>query len=110
MADAHVVVLLVVVSLFTLTLAVAVRGARRLLHLVVTAHAAAQTLPDVVPQLRERALRTRRALGLLRRRAGRAHEGTRRAAVALQRVAGDLVRVPEGEERRGDPDDQSDAR
>ena len=107
MADAHVV--LIVVSLFTLTLAVSVRGAHRLLHLVVAANAAAQTLPDVVPQLRERARRTRRAPGLLRRRAGRAHEGAGRASVALQRAAGDRVRDPEGEERRGDADDQSGA-
>lgn len=52
-AEAHVVLLLVVVSLFTLALTVAVRAARHLLHLVLAAHSAAQALGDVVPQLRE---------------------------------------------------------
>lgn len=101
-ADAHVVLRLVVISLFALAVAVAVRGARPLHHLVLAAHIAAEALADVVPQLREGARGTRRALALLRRRAACAQVGARRAAVALQRRARHPVGVFEGEGRRGD--------
>lgn len=72
-----------------LALALAVAERRALLrhHLVDPAHPAAQTLPDVVPQLRERAGRTRRALTRLRRRAVRAQVEPRLAAAAFHRFA-----------------------
>ena len=100
-SEAHVVLLPVVVSLFALTPTVAVRGARRLHHLLLAAHPAAQTLPDVVPQLREGARRTRRALALARRRAARPQEGPGGAAVTHHRGAGERVRVLEGQRRCG---------
>lgn len=100
-AEAHVVLPLVVISQPALALAVAVRRARLLQHLVVVAHPAAEALADVIPQLREGARRTRRAVALLRRRAARAQVGPRRAAIALQRRARHRVGVFEGEGRRG---------
>lgn len=83
-ALAHLVQPFVVKSLFALALTVAVRGARCLHHLVLATHPAAEALPDVVPQLREGTLGTRRAHALLGRRAAREQVRTRGAAVALQ--------------------------
>lgn len=100
-SETHVVLLLVVVSLRALTLTVAVGRARRLHHLVLPAHPAAQTLPDVVPQLRERPGGARCALALARRRAAGPQEGPGGAAVTHHRAAGDRVRVLEGQQRCG---------
>lgn len=94
--EAHVVLLLVVISLFTLALTVAVGGARRLLHLILSTNSAPQTFPNVVPQLGEGARGTRLALAPLRRRAARTEERARRTAVTLHGRAGDRVGVREG--------------
>lgn len=107
--EAHVVILLVVISLFTLALAVSLRAARRLLHLVLAARPAAQALADVVPQLRERPLRTRRALAFVRRRAACLHKGSRGAHITDHGHAGGPVRVSESPELRGDAVNQNGA-
>lgn len=82
MREAHVVALPVVEALLALARAVGVGGARGLHHLVVSARAAAQTLGDIVPQLRERASGTRHALALARGRAALTQVRPGGAAVA----------------------------
>lgn len=101
-AEAHVELLLVVISLFALTLTVFVRSARRLLHLMLAANSAPQTLGDVVPQLREGARRTRGAVALTGGGAACAQVGSRWAAVAHHGHPRVRVRVREGARRRGD--------
>lgn len=96
---AHVVLLLVVVSLHALALAVFVRAALRLHHLVVGARPAAEAPADVVPDLREGAGQTRRAHAVLRLRAGFEQEGPGAAAAALHLLAGGRVCVYEGQWR-----------
>lgn len=83
-SDADVKFLLPEVTLFALAFAVAIGGALRLHLLVVFAHATAETLVDVVPQLRERARWARRAFALPGGRAGCPEVGPRGTLVAHQ--------------------------
>ena len=90
----HTHVVYVVVSLSALTLDVTVRRARTRRHLVEVAHAAPETLADVIPQSRERAGGAWHAHALLRRGATRPQKLSRWAAVTFQLSAG-AVRVCE---------------
>lgn len=96
MWEAHVVLRLVVVPRFALALAVSVRCARGLHHLIVTADPTAQAPPDVVPHLSEGAVRTHCAVALPLGRALRSQVCPRGTAVTAHRRPGDGVSAFKG--------------
>lgn len=105
MWEAHVVLRLVVVPRFALALAVTVRCARGLHHLIVTADSAAQAPPDVVPHLSEGAVRTICAVALPLGRALRSQVCPRGTAVTAHRRPGDGVSALKGHGHAVDSND-----
>ena len=103
MSDAHLVLGRVVVSRSAAARGVQGGRALRTNLLVYTARAARDARLDIVPELRERARRTRGARALPRTRAWRVEVGAGRAAVAGEDDAGVGVRPQVGARRTGWP-------